>query len=157
MRNMKEIEKIAKEFTELEESKKENRKNAIDMNLILNSDLKTIKEKYECKYVVDENDNLIFISVNAKPIKGGKIEYSALCYDFIDFLERHNKEVEVVYDPKEEEKEKKACPICGSIITFYPAISRIDNKTEICSDCGVCEAITIYKMSLENKKTDSKN
>ena len=98
----KELIKIKREFENLEASRIENRKNAIDMNLILNSDLKTIKEKYECKYIVDENDNLIFISVNAKPIKGGKIEYSALCYDFIDFLERHNKEVEVVYDPKEE-------------------------------------------------------
>lgn len=59
---------------------------------------------------------------------------------------------------KYNKENKKICPICGSIISFYPAISRMDNKTEICSDCGVREAITIYKMSLaDNKKTDSKN
>lgn len=57
---------------------------------------------------------------------------------------------------KHNKDNKKICPKCGAVITFYPAISRIDNKTEICSDCGVCEAITIYKMSLENKKTNSK-
>ena len=39
---------------------------------------------------------------------------------------------------------KKKCPRCGAVITFYPAISRKDNKTEICSDCGVIEAIEEY-------------
>ena len=71
------------------------------MQIVLNNDLKSLKENYECKYFKDEKGNLIFISVNAKPIKDGKIEYSALCYDFINFLEEHNKEVEVVYNPKE--------------------------------------------------------
>ena len=42
------------------------------------------------------------------------------------------------------EERKKKCPRCGAVITFYPAISRKDNKTEICSDCGVIEAIEEY-------------
>lgn len=33
------------------------------------------------------------------------------------------------------------CPHCGKIYDGYPAISRDDNKTEICSDCGMKEAI----------------
>ena len=41
-------------------------------------------------------------------------------------------------------KEKKKCPKCGAIISLYPAISRRDNKTEICSDCGVIEAMEDY-------------
>lgn len=32
---------------------------------------------------------------------------------------------------------KRKCPICGQVYTNYPAISRKDNKTEICSECGV--------------------
>ena len=42
------------------------------------------------------------------------------------------------------EERKKKCPRCGAVITFYPAICRKDNKTEICSDCGVIEAIEEY-------------
>ena len=41
-------------------------------------------------------------------------------------------------------EEKKKCPKCGAIISLYPAISRRDNKTEICSDCGVIEAMEDY-------------
>ena len=51
---------------------------------------------------------------------------------------------------------KKKCPRCGAVITFYPAISRKDNKTEICSDCGVIEAIEEYinhKNKLEKIQT----
>lgn len=106
MKNMKDIEKIAKEFIYLTESEKENRKNAIDMNLILNSDLKTIKEKYECQYIVDENDKLIFIDVNARPIKGGLVEYSARC-DLRTFLEEHDKETDIIVDKKEEIKKEE--------------------------------------------------
>lgn len=41
-------------------------------------------------------------------------------------------------------EEKKKCPKCGAIISLYPAISRRDNKTEICSSCGVIEAMEDY-------------
>ena len=33
------------------------------------------------------------------------------------------------------------CPRCGKIVTDYPALSRTDNKTEICSQCGTDEAM----------------
>ena len=42
------------------------------------------------------------------------------------------------------EERKKKCPRCGSVITFYPAISRKDNKTEICPECGYNEAIEYF-------------
>ena len=35
----------------------------------------------------------------------------------------------------------KICPICGNKYNGYPAISRKDNKTEICSKCGQIEAL----------------
>ena len=35
----------------------------------------------------------------------------------------------------------KVCPICKKAIIGYPAISRKDNKTEICSNCGTFEAL----------------
>lgn len=39
---------------------------------------------------------------------------------------------------------KKKCPLCKNIYYGYPAISRKDNKTEICPNCGIKEAINIF-------------
>ena len=36
------------------------------------------------------------------------------------------------------------CPKCGKKIKGYPAISRTDNKTKICSECGIKEALESY-------------
>lgn len=35
---------------------------------------------------------------------------------------------------------KKICPICGKRYTQFPALSRYDDKTHVCPDCGVVEA-----------------
>ena len=37
--------------------------------------------------------------------------------------------------------EKRTCPKCKKMYAGFPAISREDNKTEICPDCGIQEAI----------------
>lgn len=36
------------------------------------------------------------------------------------------------------------CPICGIRTNEFPALSRKDNETEICSDCGTNEALDDY-------------
>lgn len=38
----------------------------------------------------------------------------------------------------------KICPKCHKRYTGYPAISRKDNKTEICSTCGQIEALEAF-------------
>ena len=38
----------------------------------------------------------------------------------------------------------RICPICGREYDDYPAISRKDNKTEICPDCGIFEAVEAF-------------
>ena len=48
----------------------------------------------------------------------------------------------------------KKCPICGNPIGNYPALSRKDNKTEICSDCGQQEAIDAFIEYAVKKKTE---
>lgn len=35
----------------------------------------------------------------------------------------------------------KTCPRCGDQYEEFPALSRRDNKTDICSDCGTEEAL----------------
>lgn len=52
------------------------------------------------------------------------------------------------------EQEPKVCPICKNTYTDFPAISRVDNKTPICPDCGVREALADYikyKEEINNK------
>lgn len=48
-------------------------------------------------------------------------------------------------------KNKKVCPKCGEEIVGYPAVSRRDNRTEICSECGQIEAMEDF---LEQYKID---
>lgn len=38
-------------------------------------------------------------------------------------------------------KMPRKCPKCKNIYTDYPALSRRDNKTNICPDCGTAEAM----------------
>ena len=38
----------------------------------------------------------------------------------------------------------KVCPRCDEPYRGYPALSRRDNKTDICSDCGNAEAMNDY-------------
>ena len=35
----------------------------------------------------------------------------------------------------------RICPRCGMVYSAPPAVSRMDNKTLICSDCGTREAL----------------
>ena len=39
------------------------------------------------------------------------------------------------------EKTFRVCPICGASYTDIPAVSREDDKTLICPDCGIRQAL----------------
>lgn len=41
-------------------------------------------------------------------------------------------------------RKRRICPNCGRYLVSYPAISRQDNQTEICSTCGLKEALEAY-------------
>lgn len=45
------------------------------------------------------------------------------------------------------------CPKCRKLYTGYPALSREDNKTHICPDCGMKEAIESIPKMNERKPT----
>jgi ribosomal protein L37AE/L43A len=40
--------------------------------------------------------------------------------------------------------DKLICPLCDKTITGFPALSRKDNSTYICSACGTAEAMEDY-------------
>ena len=50
------------------------------------------------------------------------------------------------------EMEKRSCPKCGRTYTEYPARSRTDNKTLICPDCGIREALESMEVSMEEQE-----
>lgn len=43
-------------------------------------------------------------------------------------------------------KKKFKCPVCEREVDEHPALSRVDNRTEICSKCGVDEAMRDFRV-----------
>jgi hypothetical protein len=73
--------------------------------------------------VIDEHDKLI-----QDDIFEGFFKYH------VDRIDSFNK----LYG---EDSIARICPKCNYVYGEHPAISRVDNKTEICSSCGILEAI----------------
>ena len=44
------------------------------------------------------------------------------------------------------------CPRCGQSYTGRPALSRVDNETLICPDCGTREALATIGISVEEQE-----
>lgn len=47
---------------------------------------------------------------------------------------------------------RKICPVCGGPLTAHPALSRRDNKTHICPDCGIREALSDFGMDVAEQE-----
>ena len=52
---------------------------------------------------------------------------------------------------KEQVFEKRTSPKCGRTYTERPALSRSDNETQICPDCGTREALESMGISIEEQ------
>lgn len=46
----------------------------------------------------------------------------------------------------------KRCPLCGKTYTGRPAISRTDNSTAICPDCGTRQALDSLGVTAEEQE-----
>lgn len=44
-------------------------------------------------------------------------------------------------------KEIRVCPECGQAYSEPPALSRKDNRTEICPICGMLEALEVKRIA----------
>ena len=49
----------------------------------------------------------------------------------------------------------KKCPKCGGPLGDRPALSRRDNKTDICSNCGLNEAAEDMKEIFSRKENEN--
>ena len=53
---------------------------------------------------------------------------------------------------KHEPHLETVCPRCGKVYTGYPALSRVDNSTLICSLCGAAEALEMLGISEDDQE-----
>lgn len=53
---------------------------------------------------------------------------------------------------EERTREARICPRCGKEYRGYPALSRKDNKTLICPDCGVRESLESIGVDAEEQE-----
>ncbi len=59
-------------------------------------------------------------------------------------MNTEKREKELIKEDKMKEETYGTCPRCEREMTTFPALSRRDNKTDICSDCGQAEALEDY-------------
>ena len=53
--------------------------------------------------------------------------------------------------------EERVCPKCGKVYYEHPALSRKDNKTLICPDCGQKEALEDYREYMNSRKSNKES
>ena len=53
---------------------------------------------------------------------------------------------------KEEIREIRVCPLCGKTYIEHPALSREDNETLICPDCGTRQALDSIGIGKEEQE-----
>lgn len=53
---------------------------------------------------------------------------------------------------KENLRQIRVCPLCGQTYTAAPALSRTDNETLICPDCGTRQALASIGISAEERE-----
>ena len=51
-----------------------------------------------------------------------------------------------------DKNEPKVCPLCGRTYTEVPALSRKDDNTPICPDCGTRESLEAIGISPEEQE-----
>lgn len=52
---------------------------------------------------------------------------------------------------KKNERIVRICPVCGQEYTEAPALSRTDNETLICPDCGTRQALASIGIGVEEQ------
>lgn len=50
--------------------------------------------------------------------------------------------------------EERICPKCGKKYIEFPALSRDDNETEICPQCGLIEALQSWDKFRQAQETE---
>lgn len=51
-----------------------------------------------------------------------------------------------------QNNETRTCPICGKTYTGHPSLSRKDNTTLVCPDCGTRQALDAVGITAEKQE-----
>lgn len=51
-----------------------------------------------------------------------------------------------------QNNETRTCPICGKTYTGHPSLSRKDNTTPVCPDCGTRQALEAVGIPVEKQE-----
>lgn len=54
------------------------------------------------------------------------------------------KDEEIYHSRAKTRQRRRKCPKCGKYYCGCPALSREDNKTEICPECSTGEALSLH-------------
>lgn len=123
-------------------------KNQLETANTFNSLLHGVQEHLLEIYAGKEND--VRIGDYMFHVRGDHIDFM---YEPIPKVEPIKLEIEVVENDNDE-----LCPICNKELGQYPALSRQDNKTKICSECGMKEALQSFiKHTEENQNNESQS
>lgn len=105
-----------------------------------------------CEYVIGViRDKGIWYYVGEYGADGAKLEPCEQYSSFLADAKRYD-DLDILRDDLDFIQESltrkileiQRCPKCGKEFTEYPALSREDNETEICPECGIAEAISAF-------------
>lgn len=108
-------------------------------------------------FMVDLCDYLMHLKNIELPVRIGSYifewidEHIAYKYEPVQEIEPIEVKINII---ENETETAELCPLCKKELGQYPAISRSDNKTKICSNCGTLEALLIWKNSLDDANKD---
>lgn len=109
-----------------------------------------MKTKYVIKGLVN-NQFFYFIGLKDELLWNSHFDVRT-CSTTIDDATRYNSYYKALFVIRECELHNfdvfHVCPICGEDYYKQPAISRKDNKTKICSNCGIGEAFMDFAKKL---------
>lgn len=107
-----------------------------------------MKTKYIVKGLV-KNNLVYFVGLKDEILWDKKQFEVRTCSSTIDGATMYDSYDEALYVIRECELHGfdayPVCPNCGEDYSEHPAISRKDNQTELCSNCGLKEALIIFK------------
>lgn len=159
VKHLLELHKKNNELTnKLEEVEKQGMESLLKIECLLKNQLETantfnslihgIQEHLLEIYEGKEND--VRIGDYMFHVRGDHVDFM---YEPIPKVEPIKLEIEVVENDNDE-----LCPICNKELGQYPALSRQDNKTKICSECGMKEALQSFiKHTEENQNNESQS
>lgn len=108
---------------------------------------------------IDNDKFAYFVKVEDQILWEGKVFEVRVCSATIDGATQYKTYQEALDVIREYELHNfevyPVCPICGEDYSEHPAISRKDNKTEICPRCGTGEALMNFIDNIQkNRATD---